>query len=327
MRVLVTGGGGFMGSHLVRSQLAKGRQVRALDVETSRLADLDENESLEAIQGDITDEAVQARALDGVDTVFHLASAHLQVGIPEEIFWRVNVHNQRGFLERARDAGVQRFVHTSSVGVYGQMSGEVLDEDSPCAPDILYERTKHAGEQEVRRFFEETGFPIVILRPAWVYGPGCNRTEKLFRSIRKGRFLMVGDGRSRRYTIYIDDCSEGFELAATRDNVVGETILLTDHEPVTINELTTTIAEILGVKKPKVRVPLWLMYAACLGAEGIFKILGRQPPVSRRSLRFFTNDMALNTNKTRNVLGYNPRRTLREGLELTHRWLVDHQKL
>ena len=115
----------------------------------------------------------------GVEVVHHLAAAHLGASVTDAEFERVNVGAVRSLVGTAIDAGVQRFVHCSSVGVFGRIDNPPADEDSPCHPDIAYERSKLAGEQAVIEAVT-TGFPAVIIRPVWVYGPGDARTEKLF---------------------------------------------------------------------------------------------------------------------------------------------------
>ena len=318
--VLITGAGGFIGAHLVERQLALGRHVRALDLDVSRLARVSDA-ALERIEGDFTDPAIQEQAVRGVDLVFHLASAHLEVKTPPETYWRVNVHALPGFLERCRGAGVERFVHVSSVGVYGEVEQPPANEDSPCRPTLLYERTKYEGELVVKRFYEETGFPIVILRPAWVYGPGCPRTQKLFRGIQKKRFFFVGDGSTRRHCVYVDDFVDALELSANHESAVGRTYVIGDDEPVTLEDLVQEIATVLDVSPPRLHVPVWLMRGLGLLMELAFYPLHREPPVSRRTVRFFTGNTAFDTFRARNELGFAPQYTLARGLRAYAEWL------
>lgn len=319
--VLITGASGFIGSHLVRRQVTLGRFVRALDLHESDV-DLGSGR-IETVIGDVSDPAIQKYAVQGVDVVFHLASAHLSVKTSEETYWRVNAHCLRGLLEHCRRAGVKRFVHVSSVGVYGQILKTPADENSPCQPELLYEQTKYEGEMEVQRFFEETGFPIVIVRPAWVYGPGCPRTLKLFSAIRKGRFFFVGDGRALRHCIFIYDLLDGLELCATQKAAVGKLYIFGDHQAVTLTELVETIANILNVKVPRFRIPLWLGETMGRILERGFAFFGGEAPFSRRSLRFFTGNTAFNISRARQELGFNPRYDLSDGLRVYADWLAN----
>ena len=131
------------------------------------------------MEGDVADVELQRRSLAGVDTVYHLAAAHLGASVPRAEFWRVNVNALRDFLEESGRAGVRRFVHCSSVGVYGRIENPPADEDTPCRPDLPYEESKLEGERVVLRAVADGVVQAVVLRPVWVYGPGCHRTEKL----------------------------------------------------------------------------------------------------------------------------------------------------
>ena len=121
MKVLVTGAGGFIGSHLVDSQLAQGHDVRAVDLHLDLLQHQSANPQLTAIHGDITNENLLKKLVAGVEVVYHLASAHLDVSLSDEHYRRVNVSATLSLLEAARQAGVKRFMHCSSVGVIGDV--------------------------------------------------------------------------------------------------------------------------------------------------------------------------------------------------------------
>ncbi len=316
---LVTGAGGFIGSNLVDDQLARGRRVIAIDVHLDRLDHLRSNPACRLHAGDVRDAGFMARVIAETDIVFHLASAHLEVARSEAYFWETNVEAVKSLLEIARNNGVRRFVHTSSVGVYGPLTTLPADEASACHPDILYERTKLQGEEIVTRFVKDTGFRAVILRPAWVYGPRCPRTLKLFRTIRKRRFVMVGEGENFRHPIHIRDMLTAFELAATRPGIEGETFVVASDHAVRLKDLITEIISVQGLCFSPIRVPMGVMTVLCLGVEGVFKVLGKEPPFSTRSLKFFTESSAFDIAKARRLLGFAPAVTLHEGLADTYR--------
>ena len=321
MNVLITGGGGFIGSHLVDSQLAQGHRVRTVDLHVERLAHTADHPSSEVMVGDITDPSLAKRLPDGMDVVYHLASAHLDVTLSDDYYRRVNVDATVNLLEAARAAGVSRVVHCSSVGVIGDVENPPADETTPCSPSNIYEQTKLAGEQAALRFAQERGLPVVVVRPAWVYGPRCPRTQKLFRTIGKGRFLMFGDGRTLRHPIYVSDAVRGLELCGVANGFSGEVYIIAGAEPVTIETLVRMIAEILGVRPPTVHLPVAVGKLIGYTLTLAFKPLGRQPPFSRRSVDFFLKDNAYDISKAKNELGYRPQVDLRAGLVETWRWL------
>jgi len=314
-RVLVTGAGGFIGSHLAAELAARGNAVVALDLHLGRVRHLEEAGRFELVEGDIADLPTQERALQGVDIVHHLAAAHLGASVPEAEFQRVNVDAVRSLVGTAIDAGVRRFVHCSSVGVFGRIDNPPADEESPCNPDIAYERTKLAGEQVVIEAIT-TGFPAVIIRPVWVYGPGDDRTEKLFRAIGKGRFVVAGKGQASRHCVYIRDMVDAFDLAAHADEAIGRVIIVGDDEVVTVRGLVDELARVTGAGPPRA-VPYAMLSLAATLAEVAFAPLGKEPPISRRTLKFFTGNTAFDTTRARDLLGFRPAYDIASGLAET----------
>jgi nucleoside-diphosphate-sugar epimerase len=270
--------------------------------------------------GDVAEQEVQRESVDGVEVVFHLASAHLETGLPDSAYRRVNVTAVESLLELSRSAAVKRFVHVSSCGVHGSIGTEAADEEAPFRPTIAYERTKLKGELLARDYSRRTGFPVVVARPAWVYGPGCMRTARLFESIASGKFVMIGRGRNVRSGIYISDFLDGLELCATQPGVEGEAFIFVNDETVTVGRIVDEITRLVGRNGPRARLPVWLGWGLAAMAEVSAKALGRRPPITRRTLKFFTNDAGFTAAKAQRMLGFDPQVDLRSGLELTWRW-------
>jgi nucleoside-diphosphate-sugar epimerase len=322
--VLITGGGGFIGSHLVAQQLGLGRRVTVIDTHLQRLESWRTSANLRLIKDDIRNSALLERILPGVDIMFHLASAHLQVTLEARHFREINVDATRNLALISAREHVQRFVHCSSVGVYGPLAEVPADEETACSPDIIYEVSKLEGETAVLSVAAEEGLSAVILRPAWVYGPGCPRTEKLFRALRRKRFIMVGEGRNLRHPVYIDDMLKAFELAATRENIEGMVFIIASAEYVSLQNLVDAVLQVENCRYRPLRVPLALMRPVCFGVEMAAKLLGREPPFSRRSLKFFTEDSAFSIARAKSQLGFTPDVDLMTGLEKTHNAMCAH---
>jgi nucleoside-diphosphate-sugar epimerase len=315
--VLVTGAGGFIGSHLVDSQLAKGMHVRAVDLHLGALSHAAAHPGLNFVAGDILNRNQVEEWMVGIDIVYHLASAHLDVSLSNEHYRQVNVDGTITLIEAACRAGVKRFVHCSSVGVMGDIENPPAGEEYPCDPTNIYERTKLEGEQAARRFGYENNFSVVIARPAWVYGSRCPRTEKLLRQVRKRRFPIFGSGQNLRHPIYISDAVTGLALCAEVPAASGETFIIAGERPVTINELLSTIAAVQNVPAPSIRLPMPLGLAAGHMLQSGFKLIGRKPPFSRRSLDFFLKHNAYDISKARRILSFHPVVDLETGLKMT----------
>src|SRR6266404_8966902 len=171
VKVLVTGAAGFLGGHLVDMLLERGDEVRAMvrPVEdSSRLRTLG---GVEVVYGDLTEPETLKRAVQGVQRVYNVAAKTGPWGL-ENVYRAINVSGLADLINASMDAGVQRIVHTSSITVYGHHLHSIVTEDHPFhAEDNPYSRTKIAGEKLISKLVKEYRAPIVVVRPAWVYGP------------------------------------------------------------------------------------------------------------------------------------------------------------
>lgn len=315
--VLVTGAGGFIGRHLVEAQLQLGRRVIAVDVNVAPLADLSNAAGLKIVEADIRATSIMTEFMKDTEIVFNLAAAHLEVAVDDAHFQAVNVDALRSLLQSASSMGVRRFIHCSSVGVYGPLSELPADEQTPCNPDIAYERTKLQGEEIVRSVELSGNMQAVIIRPSWVYGPRCPRTMKLIRTIARKRFFYVGDGLNYRHPLYIDDLMRAFELATTCRIQRAETLLVVGPSAVTVREIVEVIMGILHIQYRPISLPEPLVAAGCEILEKVFVAVKRQPPFTTRSLKFFTESSAFAADKAERILGFEARTDLASGLSYT----------
>lgn len=313
---VVTGAAGFIGRHLVRRLAAEGWRVRGVDRLPRR--DFPESAGIEYHALDVRDVPAMAEVVRGADTVFHLASAHLQLRAPKGWYESVNVGGVDALIGACAREGIRRFVHTSSVGVYGHVADPPADEEAPKHPTSEYERTKLRGEDAALERAKRDGISLIVLRPGWVYGPGCPRTAKLLRTIRRGKFLYAGDGSNLRHPIYVADAVEAFLLAARAPQAAaGRPYLIVGPRAVTVRELVETSARVLGTPAPTRSLPRPLVRALALGVETGFRALGKEPPISRRSLAFFEHDNAFTGRAAEERLGFRPRVEVEEGLRAT----------
>lgn len=324
MRVLITGGTGFLGANLALAYARAGHQVVAVgkeltEAERENAADL-RQAGVSVVVGDVTDTALMSQHCRGAAVVHHIAAAMREANIADSVFWEVNVEATRRLLDSARQAGVGRFVYCSSIGALGKTPQKPADETSPCEPEDIYQVTKRAAEELCLQYWREHGFPISIVRPADVYGPRDRRLLKLFKGVRSGKFAMIGGGNNEHHMVYVDDMVQGFLRAAEVEAAVGEIFIIAGEAPVTINRLVAVVAAAQGVAPPRLRVPLWPVQAAAVVVERLCRSLGVQPPIYPRRVDFFRTDFAFDIGKARRTLGYRPQYPLERGVLSTLRW-------
>lgn len=323
--VLVTGASGFAGGHLARVLLARGYGVRALvrhATDASQLA----NAGIEIALGDVTDASAVARAVAGVDVVYHIAAVFRTAGHPDTYYRAVNAGGTRHVLDAAARHRVSRVVHCSTVGVHGAIRDVPSHEGSPFNPGDIYQETKLEGELAAQEAFRE-GLPGVVVRPGAIYGPGDLRFLKLFRAVRAGRFRMFGSGEVTYHLAYIDDLVDGFILCGEKPAALGETYILGGDEYFSLNEFVRMIAEAVGVEPPRGHLPLWPLMTAAVLCEAVCRPFGVDPPLHRRRVEFFVKPRAFTIEKAKSELGYAPRVRAREGLRRTAAWYVEHGHL
>lgn len=324
MKVLVTGGTGFTGSHLTRRLLHRGHKVVVIDNQPGLFFDELKQLGAEMHLGSVTDRDLVRRASEGCEVVHHVAAMFRKVNLPKQVYWDVNVEGTRRLLEAALELGVRKFVNCSTQGVHGHVQGNSADENSPIAPEDYYQYTKYEGEKVIPEFVEK-GLSVVTLRPTAIYGPGDpERFYMLFKMVNTGRFFMFGSGETHYHPVYIDNLVDAFETAADSNKGSGEAYLIGDERHVSLNELVTAIAEVLDVKLKIHHVPFWPLWTAAAACEVVFKPLPFDPPLFRRRVDWFRQNRAFNITKAKRELGYQPRVGLMEGLTETGKWYKEH---
>ena len=319
LKTLVTGGTGFVGSHLVSRLVKKGQSVRVL-VRKDSDVDYLKKLNVELRVGDITDKNSVKAAMKGIDVVYHIAALFRQARFPDRVFWQVNVEGTQNMLEASHEEGVKRFVHCSTIGVLGHIANPPADETYPYNPGDVYQRSKCEGEKIALKFFQDKKFPVVVARPAAVYGPRDMRLFKLFKYVSSGRIIILGDGNSFYHLVYVEDLARGFELCAQKENAIGQVYILGGNRYLTLNELTDLMARVLGVSLSKVHLPVFPFRALSVLCEKSCIPLRIEPPLHRRRIDFFTKSRAFNISKAKKELGYKPEFDLETGLRLTGEW-------
>lgn len=318
-RVLLTGATGFAGSHTARRLLEEGFDVRVLVRTREKIGALGLS-GAEVVLGDITNKDSVNKAMDGVKVVYHIAALFRQAGFPDKVYWDVNHTGALNLLEAALDARVDRFLHCSTVGVLGHIKNPPANETNPYHPGDIYQITKCEGEKAALSYWKEKGLPVTVVRPAGIYGPGDVRWLKLFKSIAKQRFVMLGSGKTFIHMVYVSDLVNAFRLAVDSPNAVGQIYIAGGERYVTLNEFTGTIAKVMGVSLPTCHIPVGPVRMASGICEDVCRKLGIEPPIYRRRVDFFVKDRAFDITKAKVELGYSPKVDLEEGVRRTASW-------
>ncbi len=321
MRMFVTGASGFIGAHFVERALAEGHDVVGLyrsDGPKHR-ASIEQlrNRGARLRRGDILKPETFSDALSGADCVCHFAAAFRESGADEAYFERMNVEGTANVVRAAAAAGVKRFVHCGTAGIYGQRVAGTIDERTPIRPWNSYERSKLAADETVREVASGAGMEYVILRPTAVYGPRDERLLKLFRSVAKGRFPLFGRGDGRRHMIYVTDLANAFLRACTAASAANQELIVAGPKAVPLREMLQTIATAANRSAFGPSLPLKPMLALAAVVEDTCKVLKIQPPIYRRRMDFYLNDAAFDSSRAQSVLGWKPTVDLAEGFAAT----------
>jgi dihydroflavonol-4-reductase len=325
-RILVTGATGFIGSRLALvahrigiDVVAAGRARTRQEIER---ADELREAGVRVAFGTLDDADHLRAAVTDRDCVIHLAAAQHEAHLSSRQFREINVAGTRALLEAAGAAGVERFVYGSSIGVYGDGAGPVLDETSPMQPENIYTQTKLEAEIVVREFAQDLA--TCIVRIGETYGPSDYRLLKLFRAIDREQFIMIGSGQNLRQCLHVSDLVRFLLLVTHHPKAVGETFVVAGSQTMTTNEMVRAIAAALHRRAPRRHAPLWPFTLAAAVLETILPPLGVQPPLHRRRLDFFSKSFVFSTAKVEERLGFKPEIDFLTGATNTAQWYRDH---
>ncbi|HUF42103.1 MAG TPA: NAD-dependent epimerase/dehydratase family protein [Verrucomicrobiae bacterium] len=324
MKVLVTGGTGFTGSHLVRRLLDRGHEVRVVDNQPGLFCDELKKRGAKIDLGSVTDAGLMKKSVAGCELVYHIAAAFRQLNVPDRHYWEVNVEGTRRLADAAFNARVRRFVYCSTQGVHGHIKNPPGDENSPIEPEDYYQLTKYEGEKVVQEYIAR-GLDAVTLRPTAIYGPGDpERFLILFRLAKRGSFLMFGDGETFYHPVYIDNLVDAFELAGAKAGISGESYIIGDEHYYSLKELVSKVGAAMEIPVRIRYLPFWPLWTAALVCESICKPLRITPPLFRRRVDWFRQVRAFSIDKAKRHLGYQPQVDLPTGLSRTAKWYAEN---
>ncbi|MBI3159645.1 MAG: NAD-dependent epimerase/dehydratase family protein [Chloroflexi bacterium] len=321
--ILVTGGSGFLGQHLVRRLAGYGYPVRVLARPSSNLTHL-EGLNIETALGDVTDAASVARAARDCRYVIHTAGLFRFWGRHKD-FDSINLEGTRNVAEAAQAAGAERIVHISTVAVVGDpRPGAVITERTPCRPADPYQHSKLAAEHYLLSRVTASGLPVVILRPGAYYGPGGRYGfNRLFvEEPLRGWRVKVEGGQRLTFPAFVPDVAEAAHAALGRGRV-GEIYNVSDHS-ITHNRVNAIVSRLLNIPGWRVSVPRRPMILLAALMEGIAKLSGREPFYPLNLRHYVFNDWDVSSDKARAELAFRPT-PIEEGLRQTVAWYKGEQ--
>lgn len=325
MNILITGTTGFIGKKLVAVLHDQNHQIYALCRNRSKAEKLLPKDC-KIIVGDITDRNTIKGCCDGIDMVYQLVGLsgnELPSEYQFERFRKVNVEGVRNIMNEAKRAGVKRFVQVSSIAAMGIVKKTPINGDSICDPYLPYQVSKREGELLLLKEFKENGFPVIIVRPAKVYGVGGEDSyESIINMCRKGVFPKVGLKDTMVSHCYIDDLITNLSLLTYKGRL-GQIYIFATEKSIGFYESVKLIANEMNVNVHMIPVPRWLMAAMAYCIERVCGLIGKKAPVTRRNVLAATTDRIYDFSANIRDLGFVSSVTMEEGIK---RIMEQHRK-
>lgn len=321
--VLVTGGRGFIGGHLVRCLRSDGVKVRVL----TRATTLESGE----MAGDLNDLPALARACAGVDTVFHCAGyahAFSASGADESrLHWEINYEGSVNVANAAVQAGVRKLVFLSSVKASGDGGEKCIDEDWPQPPDSPYGQAKRAAEQALLEIGAASGMQVTVLRPALVYGSGGRgNMERMGALVRRGLFPPLPETGNRRSLVHVSDLVSAMRRVVGEPLAAGRVYIVAHPDAPSGRALYDALRAALGYPSRRWAVPRVVLEMAARLGDGVGAVLGRRMPVDSAIVDRLLGSACYSPERIESELGWRAHIELQEGLADMFR-LGDEMKL
>jgi len=326
MKVLVTGGSGFLGSHVAEQLSAAGHEVRALVRKSSNRKFLSTLKNVELAEGSVEDrKSVDAAMKGGIDAVVH--SAGLVKARNEAEFYECNTQGTVNLLDAAIEhaPNLKRFVHVSSLEACGPSLDRLpvpLDQEHPVT---AYGRSKLAAEKEI--VARKDKLPVVVLRPALIYGPREAEVYEAFKAVKKHQYPVIGDGKMIACYTYGPDCARACIQAIDAKIPSGNIYFIDDGaEPLSMTRaMGELIPEALGVKPFfRMGIPFPVLSLASFGVEAYGKVRGKAVMLTREKVAMLRHHWVCESTKTQDDLGWKPEVRFTDGVHLTAKWYQDN---
>lgn len=319
MKSLVTGASGFIGRHLVKRLSEKGVKTRAFIRRTSNIQSLKDLKNVEICFGDITDYSSIEKAAVGCQIVYHIAALVNDWG-DYQSFHRVNYLGTRNVIRASIKAEIKRFIYTSTIDVLDMDGKKVVQDDHPYSHSLgPYSKSKAEAEILVRKSNQK--IPSVIIRPPAVYGPEDPQcTMRTLKLAERNLVFLVNRGKNIFPHLYIDNLIDVLILASQKNSAKSEIFNITDGVQTTAREFFNHLNRIVNGREIRLSVPYSLAWGLTFLMETFAKLTGIPPLISWTALKFLSLKCQFDISKARDMLGYNPRFSLEEGMKRVGTW-------
>lgn len=330
---LITGATGLLGSHIAEQLVKRGQKVRVLVRKSSDTSFLD-SLGCEKAFGCLSDPASLKAACAGVQTVYHAAAKVGDWGQWEE-FQTYTIDGTRNLLEAACQNSVKRFLHISTISVYGYVDGDVtVDETFPVGQNLYrwayYSKAKVAAEQIVREYHASGRIQCTIIRPSWLYGERDRASiARMVKSIENNSVKLINGGNTRLSLSYAGNVAEGCILGATKDEAIGQTYNCCSDGDITQRQYFQMVAAAIGKKETNWKsVPYAVAKNVGLLLECIGRLTGRKDPpfVSRYAVWLMGRKAQFSCAKARKELGWVSSVDYATGIPRTVKWYLEHSR-
>ena len=328
MRALVTGATGFLGSHVVEQMLEQGYEVCALARRTSDIGHL-ETTGAAIVFGDVEDIESLRHAVSGVDVVVHAAARVMPGWGHWSDYDRCIVKGTENVLRASAQADVPRFLHFSTIAVYGEAcNADVpVDESAPCRvdlkPETYYDCAKIEADRLAFEYHSSGKIQVSAVRPGWVYGPRDRLlTDRIYRQLQMPIVVWPGNANPRIPLVYATDVADCVIRTVTSERAIGQVYNVAPPYEVRLRDFAAAMARALGRPEPKIFVPFSVAYAACAVSEAWAKLrrVKEMPFLTRSGLMSLNTEMMADASKAMMELGWEPKVTIEEGTRRYAEW-------
>lgn len=310
MKVFLTGASGFLGEYVIKQLLKEKHTIRALVLSPG---ELEPAKGVEIVQGDITSPETLSGKLKGCDAVIHLAGA-VGYGQTFRNCINVNVNGTRNLATAAVSSGVRRFIHCSSVSVYGRVPDVKLYENAPYRKiNDPYGDTKIEAEKVLKDM--GSSLDLTMFRPTVIYGKGdMGFLYPLASKIKAGKFKIIGSGECRITLIHASDVARAITMVLKNTATYGKIYNLSNTDNLQVKEIAALVAETVGYKKPLRNIPYRLAISVAWLMEMVFPLFKRKPPFNRFAVRILGRQYYYMTDAIQKDLGFKPEVDIRKGI-------------